>query len=78
MTIQSLEPDSVHSVNNYSGILNSNYKNIVKNNFKSLKSKALFSKKQKLKIWQYNRSCCTVATSLKVLLFFTMTIIAIA
>lgn len=74
---QSLQTDSVITLNNYSGILNSNYKSIVIGNFKNISSKSLFNRKQRLKSWSYNRSCCTVAASLKVLLFLVMIIIAI-
>ncbi|MEL0643873.1 MULTISPECIES: hypothetical protein [unclassified Olleya] len=74
---QSLQTDSVTTLNNYSGILNSNYKSIVISNFKNISSKSLFSSKQRLKSWSYNKSCCTVATSLKLLLFVVMIILAI-
>ncbi|WP_397363678.1 hypothetical protein [Olleya sp. R77988] len=77
ITKQSLKPELIYSINNYSGILNSNYKSIVKKNFKNIKSKSLFTRKQHLKSWSYNRTCSSAATSLKVLLFLVMTIIAI-
>ncbi|AUC75275.1 hypothetical protein [Olleya sp. Bg11-27] len=71
---QSFKQDSVI---NYSGILNSNYKSIVKQNFKNLKTTSLFSRKQHLKSWTYNRTCSIVATSLKVFLFIGLTLLAI-
>jgi len=63
-------------INNYSGLLNSNYKNIVKANFKSFKSYSLFNIKQRVKSNQF-QTCCSIETSLKVLIFFAVTSIAI-
>lgn len=62
--------------NTYTGLLNSNYKSIVKYNFKNLKNNSIFGLKQRLKSEQL-QTCCSVATSIKLLVFFTVIIIAI-
>ncbi|SFI80836.1 hypothetical protein [Olleya namhaensis] len=72
---QSLEPDSVISFNNYSGILNTNYKSIVISNYRNFKSKSLFNRRQQLKSWSYNRTCCATATLIKVALFAVMLVL---
>lgn len=72
---QSLVPHTILSFNNYSGILNTDYKSIVASNFKNFKSKSLFNRRQQLKSWSYNRTCCATATLIKVALFATIIVL---
>lgn len=63
--------------NSYSGLLNSNYQNIVNFNFKVKKSNSIFGLKQRLKSDQF-KTCCSIDTGLKLVVFFTGIIIALS